>query len=205
MVEKSAEEKPFTHVRLHMYPDGGIARFRLYGHAVPVWPADPAAEVELSAAVNGGVAVAVSDQHYGKGGNVLMPGRGENMGDGWETKRSRGKGHVDWVIVKLGARGTVSRIVVDTLHFRGNFPRGIRVEGLDVADGDFSVGEVVEAQDERWAEILGTQACQKDKEHEFTPGEGGLKAVHDKLFTHLKMIMDPDGGIKRFRVFGTRV
>ncbi|KAL2054306.1 hypothetical protein ABVK25_005447 [Lepraria finkii] len=103
----SKEVGKVTHVRLCMFPDGGIARFRLYGLAVPIWPSNPAEEVELSAAVMGGVAVAWSDQHFGQAGNLLLPGRGKDMGDGWETKRSRGVGHEDWVVVKLGARGRV--------------------------------------------------------------------------------------------------
>lgn len=208
--EQEAEEeegrRSITHVRLHMFPDGGIARFRLYGRAVPVWPADRAEEVELSAAINGGVAVAVSDQHYGKGANLLLPGRGKDMGDGWETKRSREAGHVDWVIVKLGERGMIKRVVVDTMHFRGNFPRGVRVEALDVGDGMTTRSEIVGYGDERWVEILGTQACTKDKEHIYTVGEkGGLNDVVDKAFTHVKMTIEPDGGVKRLRIFGVRV
>jgi allantoicase len=100
--------KAYTHVRLLMYPDGGIARFRLYGTAVPVFPADTSAVLELSATVNGGVATACSDQHFGTKDNLLLPGRGVDMGDGWETKRTRGA-HVDWVIVRLGAPAQATR------------------------------------------------------------------------------------------------
>lgn len=188
-----------THVKLCMFPDGGIARFRVYGEAVPVWPVDKGMEVELSAAVMGGRVVGVSDEHFGKGGNLILPGRGRDMGDGWETKRSRGVGHVDWAVVKLGARGRVGRVVVDTLHFRGNFPRGVVVHGLDVGDGE----EVVEGGDERWVEVVGESGCERDREHEFLveKGESGER----KVFTHMKMTIVPDGGVKRFRVFGTRV
>lgn len=206
-VDPEAKGKRVTHVRLHMFPDGGIARFRLYGRAEPVWPSDPMVEVELSAAVNGGVAIAASDEHFGRRGNLLLPGRGKDMGDGWETKRSRGKGHVDWTIVRLGARGQVGRVVVDTMHFRGNFPRGVRVEALDAGalkEGDEDGGKMVEATDERWIEVVSTQPCEKDKEHEYTAATGTLKNCEGKAFTHLKIIMEPDGGIKRFRVFGTR-
>ena len=81
--------KQYTHVRLNMYPDGGIARFRLYGHAVPVFPEDKEAIFDLAAAQNGGVAVSCSDQHFGTKDNLILPGRGKDMGDGWETARSR--------------------------------------------------------------------------------------------------------------------
>jgi len=187
-----------THVRLCMYPDGGIARFRLYGVVVPVWPQDRGEEVELSAAVMGGVAVGCSDEHFGKMGNLLLPGRGGDMGDGWETRRSREKGHEDWVVVRLGARGRVGRVVVDTKHFLGNFPRGVRVEGCEVGEGE----EVPGAGDGRWVEVLGVVAMRPDEMHEF--GRGELRNVEERGYTHVKMTMIPDGGVKRLRIFGTR-
>lgn len=84
-----------------MHPDGGIARFRVYGSVIPIFPKDPNASLDLAHSFNGGRVVYVSDQHYGVGSNLLLSGRGFDMGDGWETKRSRMKGHKDWVIVKL--------------------------------------------------------------------------------------------------------
>jgi len=113
-----------------MFPDGGIARFRLFGVVVPVFP-DPSVTVDLAHVANGGLAVAVSDQHFGKASNVLLPGRGVDMGDGWETTRSRGKGHTDWVIVKLGAPGTIEKVVIDTAHFKGNFPKLVKLEATN--------------------------------------------------------------------------
>jgi len=91
---------PFTHVKLLMHPDGGIGRFRVYGNVVPLFP-DPQVAFDLAHSFNGGRCVAVSDQHYGVGANLILSGRGKDMGDGWETKRSRKPGHTDWVIVKL--------------------------------------------------------------------------------------------------------
>lgn len=87
--------------------------------------------------------------------------------------------------------------MVDTMHFRGNFPQGVKVEGLD-AEGE----EVVGADDERWVEVVGMQGCEQDKEHVFA--DGLLKSVEGRAFTHMKMTITPDGGVKRFRVFGTR-
>lgn len=197
------EGELLTHVKLCMFPDGGIARFRLYGEAVPVWPDDRGEEVELSATVMGGVIMGFSDQHFGRAGNLLLPGRGVDMGDGWETKRSRGRkeGEGDWVVVGLGARGRVVRCVVDTMHFRGNFPQGVRIEGVDVGKGSGKVD--VKGDDGRWKEVVGFSRCKKDKEHVF--GEGEMGSMHGSVFTHLKMTIMPDGGVKRFRVFGTRV
>lgn len=185
----------YTHVRLNMYPDGGIARFRLFGHAVPVFPADPNAVFDLAAAQNGGVAVACSDQHFGTKDNLLLPGRGKDMGDGWETKRSRGRGHVDWAIVKLGAPGFVERLVVDTAHFRGNFPQSVRVEAIAWEGGkEEEPGEKAEG----WVEVVAASKTGPDKEHEF------VSAVKDRPFTHVKLVMIPDGGVKRLRVFARR-
>uniref|UniRef100_A0A093VDI2 Allantoicase n=1 Tax=Talaromyces marneffei PM1 TaxID=1077442 RepID=A0A093VDI2_TALMA len=130
-----ANPTPYTHVRLLMYADGGFARLRLYGHAIPPPVAtSTAGEIEeLSSALVGGLALSASDQHYTPASNTILPGRGKDMGDGWETARSRTPGHVDWAIFRLGLPGTVRKIVVDTKDFRGNFPREIRVHGLVAA------------------------------------------------------------------------
>jgi len=186
-------EKAYTHVRLNMYPDGGIARFRLFGHAVPVFPEDVNAIFDLAAAVNGGVAVSCSDQHFGTKDNLLLPGRGKDMGDGWETARSRGKDHVDWTIVRLGAKGKVEKVVVDTAHFRGNFPQRVRVQGLQwTGEGEPGSAE------EGWVDLIAELKCEPDKEHEVEC------EVKEKAFTHAKLIIIPDGGVKRLRIFGKR-
>ncbi|CCX13605.1 galactose-binding domain-like protein [Pyronema domesticum] len=187
----------FSHVRLRMYPDGGIARFRLYGVAVPVFPSDLNSIIDLAHVGNGGLAVACSDQHFGTKDNLLLPGRGKDMGDGWETARSRVPGHKDWVIVKLGARGCVEEVVVDTMHFRGNFPKGVEIWGID------RDSHLVDAEDQGWELIVGEAACSKDMQHAFTVENGLLKG--QKVVSHVKMVIIPDGGVKRLRVFGRRV
>lgn len=187
-------EKAYTHVRLLMYPDGGIARFRLYGNAVPVFPQDTAAVFELSATVMGGVATACSDQHFGTPDNLLLPGRGVDMGDGWETKRTRGE-HVDWTIVRLGAAGEISHIVIDTAHFRGNFPQKVQVFA-----GKFEADP--KHDDEGWVEVLKPQKSGPDVEIEYKSELGNVKG---ERYTHAKLVIIPDGGVKRFRVFGRRI
>ncbi|KAF2202204.1 Allantoicase [Delitschia confertaspora ATCC 74209] len=191
----SLTEKAYTHVRLLMYPDGGIARFRLYGVAVPVFPESVDEVFELSATVMGGVATSCSDQHFGTKDNLLLPGRGKDMGDGWETKRTRGE-HVDWTIVRLGAKGEIDHIVIDTAHFRGNFPQKVQVFA-----GDFSTDPG--HNDNGWVEVLEPQKTGPDKVHEF--GQDVLKDVKGAGYTHTKLVMIPDGGISRFKVFGKRV
>jgi allantoicase len=189
----SPTSKQYTHVRLNMYPDGGIARFRLFGHAVPVFPEDKDAIFDLAAAQNGGVAVSCSDQHFGTKDNLILPGRGKDMGDGWETARSRGKGHFDWTIIRLGAPGYVQNFVVDTAHFRGNYPQQVKLEAIEWK------GEGEPASDaEGWVKMAEPIKCGPDVEH---PVESLVK---DKAFSHVKLIMIPDGGVKRLRVFAKR-
>ncbi|KAK4095016.1 hypothetical protein Purlil1_712 [Purpureocillium lilacinum] len=189
----SPSGKQYTHVRLNMYPDGGIARFRLFGHAVPVFPDDKDAVFDLAAAQNGGVAVSCSDQHFGTKDNLLLPGRGKDMGDGWETKRTRGKDHVDWAIIKLGAPGYVHKFVADTAHYRGNFPQKVAIQALSWK-GHGEPGD----KDAAWQEVVAPTKMGPDAEHE-------LACASDKTaFTHVKLIMIPDGGVKRLRAFGRR-
>lgn len=190
-------EKAYTHIRLCMYPDGGIARFRLYGSVVPILPQSLTETFDLAATVNGGVAVACSDQHFGVKENLLLPGRGKDMGDGWETKRSRGV-HVDWVVVRLGCAGVIERVVVDTAHFRGNFPQKVQLFAAELGSG---VEEVPGSEEhERWTQILSPRPCGPDREHEFADLEG----VEGKVYGAVKMVIIPDGGVKRLRVFGRR-
>lgn len=178
-----------------MWPDGGIGRFRLYGDAVPVFPQDTEAIFDLAACVNGGIAMRCSDQHFGTKDNLILPGRGVDMGDGWETKRSRGV-HIDWTIIKLGAPGEITKLVVDTAHFRGNFPQKVQVFA---AAGP----EEPDANDaSKWTQILSPQPCGPDKEHDY---EGAaLLDVVGKTYAFVKLVIIPDGGVKRFRVFGKR-
>lgn len=186
-------KKAYTHVRLNMYEDGGIARFRLFGHAVPVFPEDPKAVFDLAAAQNGGVAISCSDQHFGTKDNLILPGRGKSMGDGWETARTRDKAHVDWTIIKLGAPGLIQKIAVDTAHFRGNFPQKVRVQGLSWT-GSGEPG----ADADGWVDLVEASKTGPDAIHDFA------SLIQDKVFTHVKLIIIPDGGVKRICVWGTR-
>jgi allantoicase len=214
---KGVEGREVSHLRLKMYPDGGIARLRVYGRVVP-GPLPVVAREgggverpteDLAAALNGGVAVSRSDEHFGTKSNLLLPGRGVDMGDGWETKRSRALGHVDWVVVKLGLKGrSIDKVVVDTKDFRGNFPRAVKVEGWSVVLGKAAFGEEEDPKfdSQGWKELVnGEQKCQADHEHEFE-GEGLAiqQPPEGEVWTHVKMTIIPDGGVKRLRVFGKR-
>jgi len=201
---------------LKMYPDGGIARFRVYGNVVPppLPEALPGSGAEkpiedLASALNGGVAISCSDQHFGGKNYLILPGRGKDMGDGWETARSRTPGHVDWVICRLGLKGRViEKIVIDTKDFRGNFPRGVKVDGFSMESAKAAMGmeEEPKEYDKGWMPLVtGEKSCQADTEHIFEKDdlvEHG--ALEGRVWTHVKMTIIPDGGVKRIRIFGRR-
>ncbi len=190
----------FTHLRLHIYPDGGIARLRVYGSAYFDWSkVGPDEEVDLAYIFGGAHSLAWSDAHYGHPDRILAPGRGVNMGDGWETARRRGPGH-DWTIIKLGHAGEIRRVEVDTAHFKGNFPDRCALFGAYLPDhsGPFTPEEI--AASEQWQPILDEAKLQMDHIHSFS-GEA-VKAIGP--VTHVRYCMYPDGGTSRLRLFGTK-
>ncbi len=191
---KIASRDRFTHVRLHIYPDGGVARLRILGEvlAEPRWMGRPGSTVDLAAVEHGGVVVACNDMFFGSRHNLIMPNRALDMGDGWETKRSRREGP-DWVIVKLAGKGQIERIVLDTAHFKGNFP-----ESASVCVGAFGPNEdPSKAKDTAWSNVLPRQKLTAHTAHVFDDG----LATHAPA-THARLRIWPDGGVSRMRLFG---
>ncbi len=184
--------QPWTHLRFHIYPDGGVARLRIYGIPHKDWSQETGT-VDLAAALNGGRALACSDEHYGTKSNILNPGRGINMGDGWETARRRTPGN-DWVIVALGHPGIIESVLVDTLHFKGNYPDSCSIQAAYVTGGTDSQ---IETQSLFWRELLPSQKLEMHQEHEFTDAVRNIGPV-----THVRLNIFPDGGISRLRLFG---
>ncbi|KAJ7187993.1 galactose-binding domain-like protein [Mycena filopes] len=184
-------------VKLNMYPDGGIARFRVYGQVHAVHPQDPAEAFDLAHVFSGGRVEFTSDQHFGVGSNLILPGRGKDMGDGWETKRSREKGHKDWAIIKLGAPGALEQVEIDTAHFKGNFPESCEIHALAaLGDVDWTSSK---GEGHEWSLILPRTKLGPHRQHYFQ-----LENVDGKLYTHIKVTIHPDGGIKRIRIIGTK-
>ncbi len=182
----------FTHLRLHIYPDGGVARFRVYGEVFKNWDAVSTNDtIDLAAAINGGQAIACNDMFFSAMSNLIMPNRGANMGDGWETKRNRTPNNRDWVILKLAHKGTVDKIVVDTCHFKGNYPDSCSIECC-VSDNDEAV-----INGGNWQTLLSQQKLSADNEHEFVKEINNHNAI-----THVRLNIFPDGGISRLRLFG---
>ncbi|MCB1890466.1 MAG: allantoicase [Rhodocyclaceae bacterium] len=182
----------FTHLRIHIYPDGGVARLRVYGQPLGRFD-DPAVAVDLAALENGGRVVACNDAHYGAPSNILLPGRGVNMGDGWETRRRREPGN-DWCIVALGAPGIIDRVEVDTAHFRGNYPDRCSLQAARV-DGGTDQSLITQAM--FWPPLLAEQKLEMDAIHRFSEGIAELGPV-----THVRFNIIPDGGVSRLRLWG---
>ena len=179
----------WTHLRLNIYPDGGIARLRIYGEVRA--DIEAGGVVDLFALKNGGRALAASDEHYGSMHNLNLPGRGVNMGDGWETARRRGPGN-DWVIAALGRPGIVERVEVDTAHFKGNYPDRVSVEAALLESHDDATPDSA-----CWQTLLPETKLAMDKQHYFETELADLGPV-----SHVRMSIYPDGGVSRLRVFG---
>jgi len=184
-----------THLRLKIYPDGGVARFRVYGEVLPDWGSlrQRGGEIDLVAVENGGMVLSCSDMFFGHRHNLIMPGRAANMSDGWETKRRRGPGH-DWVIIKLGAAGQIKRVEVDTSHFKGNFPESCSLEACHVAG---SATADLSDPSLPWNNVLSRTKLQAHTRHVFSD-----ELLQASMVTHLKFNIFPDGGVSRLRVFG---
>jgi allantoicase len=190
-----SDHRPWTHLRLSIYPDGGVARLRVFGEVAVDWDRVAPGQkiVDLALIKNGGLFLTASDLHYGTRGALIMPGRAKNMGDGWETRRRRGPGH-DWAIVRLGAPGHVSKIEIDTNHFKGNYPDRASLEGV------FAPGVIAEnLAGMNWSTILPETKMAAHTRHFF----GGKQLQATGPFSHVRLNMYPDGGISRLRVHGT--
>ena len=183
----------YTHVRLKIFPDGGVARLRVWGEARPDWRrvGRSARAVDLAAVEHGGVPLATSDQFFSEALNLIMPGRSRDMGDGWETRRRRGPGH-DWVVLRLGRRGVLERVELDTTHFKGNFPESASLEGYDAGAGGAPPGA-----DAVWSEVVPRTTLRANTRHRVPVARARRSAV-----THVRLNIYPDGGVARLRLWG---
>jgi allantoicase len=210
----------WTHVRLSIYPDGGVARFRVHGTPVP----DPrflTGTIDLAALENGGLVVGCSDAFYSSAGNLILPGRATGMAQGWENARRRGPGH-DYVIVALTAPGVLRHVEIDTSCFVGNAPEEVRLLAADAREvpeaaakadpspvtgpnpGPVSGDDPSPASgddrgrpipDPAWREVLPLTRVQPDTRHRF-------RLVGVGVATHVRLDVIPDGGLARLRIHG---
>jgi allantoicase len=173
----TAPDRLVTHVRLTIYPDGGVARLRVHGEVVP----DPrllGGRVDLAALVHGGRIVDCSNMFYASPANVLAPGRAAVMSDGWETARRRDDGN-DWLVVALAAPGTLHHALIDTSRFVGNAPAWAALRDADSG-----------------AELLPHTRLLPDTEHRF-------RLRSDTPSARVRLDIYPDGGISRLRLIGS--
>lgn len=188
-------EQAWTHVRLRIYPDGGVARLRIYGEPSLTWKQFlPGELIDLASIKNGGRAILCSDMFFSDMNNLLMPNRGINMGDGWETKRRR-DGKNDWVVIRLAAPGSINKVVVDTNHFKGNFPDHFTLEGTVCNDEDINENY------NDWQPVIGEHKLKAHREHVFIEE---IAANPEQAFTHVRLNIFPDGGVSRLRILGYR-
>ncbi len=181
----------FTHLRLNIFPDGGVARLRVHGDVIRAGNVFTNREVDLAAMENGGFVISCSDMHYGHRQNLILPGRSTHMADGWETKRRRGPGH-DWSIVRLARRGTITRVELDTDHFKGNAPGSCMLESADIVD----IGGRFNADRVEWTRMVSESPVQPHARHTFD-------VVTPATATHVRLNIYPDGGVARLRLIGT--
>jgi allantoicase len=177
--------KRWTHVRLSIYPDGGVARLRVHGEPVPD-PAFLTGTVDLAALENGGRLVDCSDAFYSSAGNLIMPGRAVSMADGWENARRRDDGN-DYAAFALAAAGQVQQAELDTSYFVGNAPGWARLLG--------AAGSTSDLGPKAWFELLPRTRLQPDTRHRFLIAEAAP-------VTHVRLDVYPDGGMARLRVLG---
>jgi allantoicase len=189
------DDRVWTHLRLNIFPDGGVARIRVYGVAHRDWSHhDPSESVDLVALPNGGRALSCNDMHYGHMCNLILPDQSLNMGDGWETRRRREPGN-DWVILRLGHPGRLEHVEIETQWFKGNYPAACALYGAmlgDMAESDISPDL------DAWQEVLPRSKLGPDAVHVFED----LREIG--TVSHVRLDIFPDGGISRLRLIGHR-
>ena len=153
--------------------------------------------VNLASLLNGASVIACNNEHFGKAENILAPGKSKNMGDGWETRRRRGKG-CDWVIVNIVKGYNISNIEISTHHFKGNFPSHCSLQATYVPN--LKSSKSIINQSNKWKYLLNKVNLSANKNHIFKN-----KLMKNSKINFVKINIFPDGGISRFKIFGKTV
>ena len=195
--ELNLKEK-FNFVRLQIFPDGGVARIRLFGEVKYNWDRFNNEEIiELSSLKLGGSILAYNNAHYGDVSALLSEGRGKTMGDGWETRRRREPGN-DWIIIKLAQKGIIEKIEIDTAHFKGNYPDRASIQAISI-DKNITTKDLIQGS-ENWDVILDETKLTADNIHEYEINSNSKAEA-----THIRLNIYPDGGVSRLRIFGKKL
>ena len=187
-VQVSRAPGPWTHIRIRIYPDGGVARLRVWGEPVP--EREDGVEIDLAGLQQGGRAIACSDMFFSPMNNLVLPHPAKDMGGGWETRRSRPPGE-DWIVVELGATGRLSEAIIDTRHFKGNFPDSVALEAIRWPDAPLP--GLLQSPD--WVEVVPRFETRADQAHRQAISAPGP-------WSHVRLRIFPDGGVSRLRVLG---
>ena len=186
----------FSHIKLNIFPDGGVARLRVYG-TIENKKKFGKKILNLTSVLNGATPIVCNNEHFGRAENILAPGIGKNMGDGWETRRSRGK-NFDWLIIKCATAGRVSKIQIDTHHFKGNYPDKCSLQAAYI-NSKISNKSIVNSS-KKWKLLLNKVKLNAHKKHNFQN-----KLMKNKKVNYVRINIFPDGGISRIRMFGKAV
>ncbi len=191
---KSLTSKTLTHVKLNIYPDGGVARLRLFGDIdLSLNKYVKNKIINLSELSNGAQIIACSDEHFGNVNNILLPGKSINMGNGWETRRRRGDGY-DWVIIKLGYPGLITSFEISTHYFKGNYPDSFSIQAFN-NNKNISIRNLIK-NSKKWHTLKSKTKLKPNDTLKIK-----IMKISNK-FNYIKLNIYPDGGISRFKIFG---
>tara|TARA_Y100000590_G_scaffold467440_1_gene646372 strand:+ start:56 stop:1045 length:990 start_codon:yes stop_codon:yes gene_type:complete len=191
---KIKNNSTFTHIKLNIYPDGGVARIRVFGKIAMEKINFGNKMLNLTSMLNGASIIGCNNEHFGRAENVLVPGKGKNMGDGWETRRSRGK-NFDWLIIKCGQPGKINKIEIDTHHFKGNYPDSCSLQAAYISKKMSNYSIVKKSN--KWKLMLNKVKLKANKKNTFKN-----KIMKKNKINFIRINIYPDGGISRIRAFG---
>jgi allantoicase len=178
--------KRFSHLRLRIFPDGGVARLRVHGEVVPDPDLLEGLTFDLAALENGGDVRACSDRFYSSPRNAISPGLSRVMGEGWETRRRRSPGN-EWLVVGFTAAAQLSLVEIDTSGYIGNSPGQAELRGR--------LGDAGEAE-APWDPLLPRTALLPDTPHRF-------RVRPPAPCDQVRLDVFPDGGLARLRLYGS--
>ena len=184
----------YSHIKLNIFPDGGVARLRIYGSIDTNKIKFNKKIIDLASVLNGASVVACNNEHFGKAENILAPGVGKDMGDGWETRRSRGKNY-DWLILKCATVGKIKIIQIDTHHFKGNYPDTCTLQAAYITKNNSP--KIIVENSKKWKLLLNKVKLGAHKKHNFQN-----TLMKNTKINYVKINIFPDGGISRIRLFG---
>ena len=187
-----------THLRLNIFPDGGVARLRVHGVVKPA-KEKLMGVIDVAAAANGATVITCNDQFFSAKEHLIYPGRAQHMGEGWETRRKRGPGF-DWIIVKLAGAAKIKKVEVDTHHFKGNFPDMCSIEAVNMGEIQMQACDFRDRKDIAWTEILPKVKLQAHHQHIFEPELNSASLA--QKYNYIKLNIYPDGGVSRLRIYG---